>query len=35
VRRLSGAQNRPRVEVVREIGAFAGELAAALESSSS
>ncbi len=35
VRRLAGALNRPRVEVVREIGAFVGELAKVLESSQS
>jgi len=35
VRRLAEALNRPRVEVVREIGQFAGELAKVLESSHS
>jgi tryptophan synthase alpha chain len=35
VRRLTEALNRPRVEVVREIGQFAGELAKVLEASHS
>jgi tryptophan synthase alpha chain len=31
VRRLAGAVNRPRIDVVREIGQFVGELAAAMK----